>query len=73
MLKEAEAYVHERHPVLAEAYAPLPDELTFLHAEDILEAYPDLPRKQRETAILQECAGDLHLRDRLAARRRLPA
>ena len=54
VLKEAEAYVHERHPVLAEAYPPLPDELTFLHAEEILETYPDLPRKQRETAILQE-------------------
>jgi len=54
VLKEAEAYVHERHPVLADAYAPLPDELTFIHAEDILEAYPDLPRKQRETAILQK-------------------
>jgi len=54
VLKEAEAFVHERHPVLAEAYPPLPDELTFLHAEDILEAYPDLPRKQRETAILQD-------------------
>ena len=25
-----------------------------MHAEDILAAYPDLPRKQRETAILQE-------------------
>ncbi len=54
VLKEAEALLHERHPVLAEAYPPLPDELTFLHAEDILEAYPDLPRKQRETAILQQ-------------------
>ncbi len=26
----------------------------FLHAEEILERYPDLPRKPRETAILQE-------------------
>ena len=54
VLKEAELYVHERFPVLADAHPPLPDELTFIHAEDILEAYPDLPRKQRETAILQE-------------------
>ena len=54
VLKEAEAYVHELYPVLADADPPLPDELTFMHAEDILEAYPDLPRKQRETAILQE-------------------
>ena len=54
VLKEAEAYVHGLHPALAEAYPPLPDELAFVHAEDILEAYPELPRKQRETAILQE-------------------
>jgi asparagine synthetase A len=32
----------------------LPEELTFLHAEDILDKFPDMPRKQRETAILQE-------------------
>ena len=54
VLKEAEAYVHELYPVLADVDPPLPDELTFMHAEDLLEAYPDLPRKQRETAILQE-------------------
>jgi aspartate--ammonia ligase len=28
--------------------------LTFLHAEEILDMFPDLPRKQRETAILQK-------------------
>ena len=44
-----------------------------MHAEEILAAYPDLPRKQRETAILQEVPAALHLRDRLAARRRLSA
>jgi len=54
VVKEAEAMLHERYPRLAEAGAPLPEELTFLHAEDLLAAYPDLPRKQRETAILQE-------------------
>jgi len=35
-------------------YSDLPEELTFIHAEDILERYPDMPRKDRETAILQE-------------------
>jgi aspartate--ammonia ligase len=54
VLKEAELYLHERYPVLADAYGPLPDDLTFIHAEDILEAYPELPRKERETAILQD-------------------
>ena len=35
-------------------YPNLPDELTFLHAEDILEMFPDLPRKERETRVLQD-------------------
>jgi aspartate--ammonia ligase len=35
-------------------YPNIPEELTFLHAEEILERYPDLPRKQRETKIIQD-------------------
>jgi aspartate--ammonia ligase len=35
-------------------YPDIPEELEFFHAEEILELYPDLPRKQRETAILQD-------------------
>ena len=35
-------------------YASLPEKISFIHAEDILERYPYLPRKARETAILQE-------------------
>jgi aspartate--ammonia ligase len=53
VVKEAEGYLHDRFPALAAAQR-LPEELTFIHAEEILEAYPDLPRKQRETEILQE-------------------
>jgi aspartate--ammonia ligase len=52
----AEAYVQDRFPQLKDPRFPaLPQELTFIHAEDILEMYPDLPRKQRETRLLQEC------------------
>ncbi|HEU6444978.1 MAG TPA: aspartate--ammonia ligase [Gaiellaceae bacterium] len=53
VLKDAETMLRDGWPELA-AHPALPDELTFLHAEDILAAYPDLPRKQRETQILQE-------------------
>ncbi|MCJ7459753.1 MAG: aspartate--ammonia ligase [candidate division Zixibacteria bacterium] len=35
-------------------YPDFPEELTFLHAEEILEMYPDLPRKARETTVLQK-------------------
>jgi aspartate--ammonia ligase len=57
VLKDAEGYALELFPALRGRYPGLPDELVFLHAEDILAAHPDLPRKQRETAILQECGG----------------
>ncbi len=46
--------VQEMYPQLSNRYPAIPAELTFLHAEEILERYPDLPRKQRETAILQD-------------------
>ena len=35
-------------------YQDIPEELTFIHAEEILEMYPNLPRKQRETKIIKE-------------------
>jgi aspartate--ammonia ligase len=55
VLRGAEAHVHELFPKLADTrYPDLPEEITFMHAEDILARYPDLPRKQRETQILQE-------------------
>jgi len=55
VIKGAEAHVQELFPQLkTDKYPDLPDELTFIHAEEILERYIDLPRKQRETAIVQE-------------------
>jgi aspartate--ammonia ligase len=55
VLKGAETLVQEMYPQLkSDKYPNMPDELTFLHAEDILDMYPDLPRKQRETKVLQE-------------------
>ena len=55
VIKGAETHVQELFPQLkTDKYPALPDELTFIHAEDILAKYPDLPRKQRETTIVQE-------------------
>jgi aspartate--ammonia ligase len=55
VIKGAETMLHEKYPQLkSDKYPPLPDEITFLHAEEILNMYPDLPRKERETAILQK-------------------
>ena len=55
VLVEAERYAQDLFPELKnEKYPNLPEKLTFLHAEEILRMYPNLPRKQRETAILQK-------------------
>ncbi len=55
VLVGAEKHVQKLFPQLkTDKYPNLPEELTFLHAEEILDMYPDLPRKQRETAILQK-------------------
>jgi len=55
VLKSAEEMVHAQFPEMRDDRHPrLPEDITFLHAEEILERYPTLPRKQRETLILQE-------------------
>ncbi len=55
VIRGAERYVQEMFPQLKDPrYPDLPDELTFIHAEEILEMYPDLPRKERETRLIQE-------------------
>ena len=51
----AERFAQQMFPALRDPkYPSLPEQITFLHAEEILDMYPDLPRKQRETAILQK-------------------
>ena len=55
VLVGAEKFAQSLFPQLNDYRFPnLPLELEFFHAEDILDMYPDLPRKQRETAVLRE-------------------
>jgi aspartate--ammonia ligase len=55
VLRSAEDLALELFPALKARKLPrLPEKLEFIHAEDLLDRYPDLPRKARETAILQE-------------------
>ncbi|MGB5527170.1 MAG: aspartate--ammonia ligase [Gemmatimonadota bacterium] len=55
VIKGAQDYAFDKYPALDDPrYPRLPDDLVFIHAEEILEMYPDLPRKQRETKIIQE-------------------
>jgi len=51
--KSTDDMLRKAWPALTK-YPAIPEELVFLHAEELLDRYPDLPRKQRETAILQD-------------------
>ena len=51
----AEKFAQDLFPALRDPRFPnLPEELVFLQAEEILDMFPKLPRKQRETEILQK-------------------
>jgi aspartate--ammonia ligase len=55
VITSAEELALDLFPALKIGNIPrLPEKLTYLHAEDLLDMYPDLPRKARETAILKE-------------------
>jgi aspartate--ammonia ligase len=55
VLKGAEIHIQEIFPRLkTDRYPDLPEDLTFVHAEDILDRYYNFPRIARETEILQE-------------------
>jgi aspartate--ammonia ligase len=55
VLTGAEEFAQDMFPQLRDPrYPSLPKELTFIHAEDILAMYPDLPRKERETRLIRE-------------------
>ncbi len=48
-------HAQELFPQLkTDKYPDFPEELTFLHAEEILDMFPDLPRKARETEVLKK-------------------
>jgi aspartate--ammonia ligase len=54
VIKGAESHVKDLFPELrSDSHPDLPEDIAFIHAEDILERYPDLPRKERETQLLQ--------------------
>jgi aspartate--ammonia ligase len=55
VIYEAGQLAQKDFPALTtDKYPPIPEKLEFFHAEEILERYPDLPRKQRETRMITE-------------------
>ena len=55
VIYEAGQMVRKDFPRLdTDRYPEIPKKLEFFHAEEILERYSDLPRKERETKMIQE-------------------
>jgi aspartate--ammonia ligase len=55
VLYGAGKHAQEMFPELKNSkYPDFPEELKFLHAEEILAEFPELPRKQRETEIIKK-------------------
>ena len=50
-LKRTEFYIYDRFPQITPI---LPEEITFIHAEDLLKAYPKLSVKDRENEIAKK-------------------
>ncbi len=62
VIRDAGLKAQEMYPQLrTNKYPDIPEELAFLHAEEILDMYPDLPRKERETRVLLEKAPALFI------------
>jgi aspartate--ammonia ligase len=51
ILKRAEHFIYERYPAIT---PELPEEITFVHAEELLARHPELTPRQRETELLRE-------------------
>lgn len=50
-IKRTEFLIHETYPSIVPC---LPDEITFVHAEDLLKMYPDLTAQEREVEIAKK-------------------
>ncbi len=54
VIRDAGVMAKTHFPELDDSkYPDFPEELKFIHAEEILAMYPDLPRKQRENKLLE--------------------
>jgi aspartate--ammonia ligase len=50
-MKKTEQFIHDRYPEISPS---LPDEITFIHSEGLVDKYPNCTPKQREDAICKE-------------------
>ena len=55
VIRDAGIMARRHFPELADPrYPDFPEELKFIHAEEILDMFPDLPRKERESKLLEK-------------------
>ncbi len=52
VIRDKEKEIHETYPQLPSPH--LPDDITFIHSEDLESQYPDLTPRERENAICHE-------------------
>ena len=52
VLRQTEYMVFEKYPAIKPI---LPEKITYIHAEELLQRYPGMPPKEREKAICREC------------------
>ena len=52
VLLQTEYMVYEKYPAIRPI---LPEKITYIHAEELLQRYPGMTPKERETAICREC------------------
>ena len=52
ILKRTEHFIFERYP---EIRPELPEEITFIHSEELFARFPRLPPRERENRLLREC------------------
>lgn len=52
VMLRVEAEVYAAHPHITPV---LPDEITFIHAQELLDRYPGLSAKERENAVARDC------------------
>lgn len=51
LLREIEQIVYKRYPHITPA---LPEDITFIHSEELLQMYPDLPSHEREAKVAEK-------------------
>ena len=74
VFKDAETYLHNEFPALRNPdIPPLPDELHFIHAEEILEMFPDLATQAARNRTASEVPRGVHYWNWCDSGRRLPA